>query len=1452
MKSNQKNIDVSKDVSKNEITADPVNEEQFNEAAHAQIIIQQALKNSLFIHEKDEYGCTPLHWAASSGTLEDIRQLIQKGGATDLYEVDNSGYTPLHWAIKEGNLDKIKLFLSYGSNVNYIDPSKTMESALTFASNLELANQKEILAALNLDNEKNFHQTESPQQSIPDFMDVNLNKIKYTVINGYRFDNKNDWILVLEWFIQHNDLLKNEKVYQLTLENGKRRTKSNEIPVNKELLMQQLNYLKSIKDINNNMLLQPIDNTNIKALCDVLTSYAHRHKQQFQPEKNTISDKDSNSSLKKDTGFVSEPTTQLGGTDSDFMLNIKNINIDNYENLLVDHKKDLSPSFVSVDNLLDAKAQDKLYTDTKKNPDTSARARFIKYLSDKVQNDPSKNFKGQGIDPENDAVTLKDLLGADGVKLYEDAIKEEMQSKAFRDAVFIKSLMYSDAKPWPGKVIIWAAGPSASGKSFTSTYIINKINEQNVLSNGTQSLNSSSELQADKVGNLIANIDGGIERKMSQMRRLVLEVAKAKGHPGIADLHEHTKLSVKKYVEKASHQNKKKPIHLYIPTTFTGVVDIGKIHKFNRLKNTTQIFSEIRPPIGKRDDFKQLIAEQGKSRAFLQKGQYGKEYIANNKVNSIDIDHIDKDRDVESKAYKDHFLAGTRLSKSARLFYRKISKDNIYIKVTNDRICVHNNGGIWEKCAASEANKIVMAERDYNRFIEDQKKNPNLDLKNWMIENKKNLSTPIIEITQHGQVLNQSYSTATTHLNTSIETSIEKGLQHPSLTSTQHLDSVLDPTRLDYIQMGKALIKIDLNLYKSLDVKGLEDTKGIDKIGENENFKKKFETLIDLQNSASSTLEMIWKDCFSVDEKFSTKKIADHISERIEYWTKVAAYLVFESEPKDFNAGYNIYTALNSVVVNTFHSRSKKYEEKNLKLPATPESVENFKKLTQLFNQTKNFSYMRSQVDENTIPPVQVFSKELFMINEVIKQASMEDAEKKNEPRVVVAPETIQGILHQANLIKNKASELLSMTDVINNFSFPQASDNQSETEKKFLQKVYQTMPKYEDYQKFNSSIQNLTNFYKTLSYSQTSRKQKYLIRNLTRIIKSDYCSYKMKAASIAYIMQQPEIQNSKSANNLLIQFKKDFSATYGNSFPKFEDSLELENTYNEAKLIRYITTLPKLNQTRSDGLNKKRYDILGDLIGKLTAENDIQKKVNLIENALKSETLHKHHLDVKGLARHTKNTDTTSIKLLINYSKSLKEILNKNLIKEVQPTVFATNNSNIQEQPPSVDLFSQLLSTLKNILSYMGIIPSMPKPTSTPNNKMRSNSLPSSSTSKLAQSLKLNLKMSNSSLNNEQSELDYLYGKTNNDIEHVKQKIIEIIHKNDNSPVTLLEIKNFLEKQQELIKDITTQGNIDDKKQAVRGNTISMFKPLERKISDAMVLVKNLEENQEKRMNKL
>ena len=80
-----------------------------------QIAVIQLLMDNADVHRKDQYGCTPLHRAASHGLVTAMESLIHRHA--DVHATDNYGDTPLFKAVKSGNADAVALLIDNQAEV---------------------------------------------------------------------------------------------------------------------------------------------------------------------------------------------------------------------------------------------------------------------------------------------------------------------------------------------------------------------------------------------------------------------------------------------------------------------------------------------------------------------------------------------------------------------------------------------------------------------------------------------------------------------------------------------------------------------------------------------------------------------------------------------------------------------------------------------------------------------------------------------------------------------------------------------------------------------------------------------------------------------------------------------------------------------------------------------------------------------------------------------------------------------------------------------------------------------------------------------------------------------------------------------------------------------------------------------------------------------------------------
>lgn len=411
-------------------------------------------------------------------------------------------------------------------------------------------------------------------------------------------------------------------------------------------------------------------------------------------------------------------------------------------------------SHLKVRELLGEAGEKILYDGINQHKPPSKNAREL--LIDKlmaVLADPNKDFKVTSPDtrttnPTGNTISLERFLDKDGLDLYKKAIKEEMNSTQFRDAVFLKSATYYPGAKWKERMILWVAGPSASGKTHATKDVIKMI---------SKNASIMEQLPNNTEGNHVISIDGSIEREVCQMRQLVLQLALKKGFPGIDGLDDYAKMKLKSKVQKAALT--KPDLHIVIPKTFTDLRTKFEIPTFDTLENTKQIFSEVVGFAGEDEDFKRRVKLMGDSRAWSQK---------------FDDDHTkdrklvmnNRDLDCESKKYNPvHFDRGKSGSGSGRDKYLKnTKKDRTYIAITNDLLFVKPiqfadlSHDLVEFSATDRGPAIKITARDLAKWKTYKNNGYKMDglasgltnPEDWLKELKKSIgiSSSLLEVTQ--------------------------------------------------------------------------------------------------------------------------------------------------------------------------------------------------------------------------------------------------------------------------------------------------------------------------------------------------------------------------------------------------------------------------------------------------------------------------------------------------------------------------------------------------------------------------------------------------------------------------------------------------------------------------------------------------------------------------------
>ncbi|CAL1716125.1 unnamed protein product [Somion occarium] len=99
------------------------------------------------VNSTDSDGRTPLHWAASSGSLEIVRFLIDQKAEVD--PTDHSGWTPLHIAVSAGHEDVVRELLGAGADVKKSNDKGL--TALHYAASKSRVDIGKILVARGAD-----------------------------------------------------------------------------------------------------------------------------------------------------------------------------------------------------------------------------------------------------------------------------------------------------------------------------------------------------------------------------------------------------------------------------------------------------------------------------------------------------------------------------------------------------------------------------------------------------------------------------------------------------------------------------------------------------------------------------------------------------------------------------------------------------------------------------------------------------------------------------------------------------------------------------------------------------------------------------------------------------------------------------------------------------------------------------------------------------------------------------------------------------------------------------------------------------------------------------------------------------------------------------------------------------------------------------------------------------
>ena len=335
---------------------------------------------------------------------------------------------------------------------------------------------------------------------------------------------------------------------------------------------------------------------------------------------------------------------------------------------------------------------------------------FRKQLIEYIEKHDLPKFEPGGkdnraTDPESATISMKALLGEEGVKLYKLALEEEMNSKEFRYAVAEASTTHYEGPKWKKeRPVVIVAGPSGCGKSHAA---------QNAIKTANRFLPTDDQ---DMSGNKVISADGGIVREVSQMRKLLVQVALNQGFTGVEDLHSKSKVleKTKRYVQAAAFATP--DVGVVIPETFSKWLNPlsaarNLLKRVDALENTKQIFARVEG--ADESIFQKTVAFMGSRRAWKTKDF--------DTQRAIDL-NISKDDICESKAYgAQGFGPGKAGSICAEKWFNKHSKDKLSMVITNDLVLLKpdpkNPKGPWLPATQNDEGTKLISKSVYDKWL---------------------------------------------------------------------------------------------------------------------------------------------------------------------------------------------------------------------------------------------------------------------------------------------------------------------------------------------------------------------------------------------------------------------------------------------------------------------------------------------------------------------------------------------------------------------------------------------------------------------------------------------------------------------------------------------------------------------------------------------------------------
>lgn len=451
------------------------------------------------------------------------------------------------------------------------------------------------------------------------------------------------------------------------------------------------------------------------------------------------------------------------------------------------------------------------------------RQQLIEYIAQLAPPHFSGDENERKTHPELATLKMEELLGPKGRMLYLLALEEEMHSREYRHAVVMRATTHYDGAKWKERPVVIVAGPSGCGKSFAAQSAVKTANR----------FLAADEHNMD--GNNVIAADGGICREVSQMRKLVIQVANNQGYAGIKDLHAQSKVleEVKSRVQAAAFASPE--VGVVIPETFSKWIDPTDpiknfMKKIDKLSNTKLIFARVK---GEQEEdvfnlikqvlpsfnlmqqmlsrladnapstFQRIVAFMGSRRAWKVEG-----------FTPTPLDLNTKEL-TESKAYNWRgFLFGVVGSYLAEQWFREHSKDKLSMIITNDLILLkrdpHSTTETWLPAEENDKGARLFSRHAYEAWLQLPDDGVKQDLIHHCRTNAQSIITTAAQI--DFAIAQKQISSRLVGLNKKLEQEFARGER--------------DQNKIHYL-MNKRDTLLDIN---KISPKDLENLDSIEKI----------------------------------------------------------------------------------------------------------------------------------------------------------------------------------------------------------------------------------------------------------------------------------------------------------------------------------------------------------------------------------------------------------------------------------------------------------------------------------------------------------------------------------------------------------------------------------------------------------------------------------------------